>query len=217
MITSVHNHYVLPARVVHVGLFALLISILLNCAGTFVQMQGSRVQSPTNYMWTHSGANRLPVNARTVALEVVDSDRYGMHDDNDWASVFPLGHGFVKGGDDEEFYAVSMYHQMHCLNSFRRMFNGQRNASRAEHDGMHAIHCLSYLRQMVLCNADTTLEPAFTAQNTDGRKTKAAYGTGVTHQCSDWVQIRRYAEGNYALWKDEGTEFVTSEISAINE
>ncbi|KZT01791.1 uncharacterized protein LAESUDRAFT_686230 [Laetiporus sulphureus 93-53] len=161
------------------------------------------------------------MNPHQAALEVVDSDRYGMHDDNDWASVIPHGHGFVRiaTGDkeptDDDYYAVSMYHQMHCLNSFRRMFNG-RNDSRADHDGAHALHCLTYLRQMVLCSADITLEPAFATQNVDGRKTQAAYGTGVTHVCRDWVQVRDWVENSYLDWKEDEKKYVATEASAVN-
>ena len=163
-------------------------------------------------MVTKDELHRLPIAVRPVALEVVDTDRYGMHDDNDWASVIPVGHGFVKLDD---YYAVSMYHQMHCLNSFRKMFNG-RNDSRAGHDSLHVVHCLSYLRQMVLCNADVTLEPAFAAQNVDGRKTQAAYGAGVTHQCNDWVQVREFVETNYdEFMKDDDKFFAVTEASAI--
>ena len=161
---------------------------------------------------------RVPLEIRNVALEVVDSDRYGMDDDNDWASSIPPGHGFVRygQGDDEAYYAISMYHQMHCLNSFRRMFNNPRNESRAEHDSLHVHHCLTYLRQMVLCASDITSEPAFSRRNVDGRLTQAAYGSGVTHQCSDWVQVRNYAEDNYQIWKYED-HYAVTELSAIQD
>lgn len=171
----------------------------------------------TPFLFTDNSPAKLPINLQTVALEVVDSERYGMYDDNDWASVTPAGHGFVKVGDGENYYAISMYHQLHCLNGFRKMLGGeQRNASRVEHDEMHVMHCLSYLRQMVLCSADITLEPAFSAENTDGRKTQAAYGTGVTHECRDWVEVRTFAEENYETWKDKATGFAASEISVVH-
>jgi hypothetical protein len=175
------------------------------------------LEDSSPYFFTDHTPARLPINPRDVSLEVVDSERYGMHDDNDWASVTPLGHGFVKIGSGEDFYAISMYHQLHCLNGFRKMLSGEhRNASRIEHDEQHVLHCLSYLRQMVLCSADITLEPAFSAENTDGRKTKAAYGTGVTHQCKDWEQIRAFSESNYETWKNEAKGFAASEISAVH-
>ncbi|TFK55504.1 hypothetical protein OE88DRAFT_627544 [Heliocybe sulcata] len=210
------GHYVVAARMAHAAAFALAGSILLNCLGILV-----------HFSWLHGTYNpmhrlydtkpiRLALDLRSVALEVVDSDRYGMHDDNDWASVIPLGHGFVRFGEGENqaYYAVSMYHQMHCLNSFRKMFNG-RNASRTNHDGQHALHCLSYLRQMVLCSADITLEPAFSARNVDGRKTQAAYGTGVTHECRDWVQVRKHVEQNHEQWEEEEKIYVATEASAV--
>ncbi|KAK7688215.1 hypothetical protein QCA50_008585 [Cerrena zonata] len=206
MISPVREHYVIPAKVVHTGVLALLLSLLINGIGTVVN---TTYKNGLNLVGTvYDGEPmRVPLDIRNVALEVVDSDRYAMDGDNDWASVIPPGHGFVRygHGDDEAYYAISMYHQMHCLNSFRRMFNGPRNESRAEHDSLHVLHCLTYLRQMVLCASDITLEPAFSRRNVDGRLTQAAYGSGVTHQCRDWVQVRNYAEDNYQIWKGRGS------------
>jgi hypothetical protein len=232
---SKEQYYVLPVKVVHAGALALLFSLLLNGVGTSfhsVLMQAGMLlydmlcaicsrlkllKDSSPYFFTDHTPARLPIEPRDVSLKVVDSERYGMHDDNDWASVTPLGHGFVKIGSGEDFYAISMYHQLHCLNGFRKMLSGEnRNASCMEHDEQHVLHCLSYLRQMVLCSADITLEPAFSAENTDGRKTKAAYGTGVTHQCKDWEQIRAFSESNYETWKNEAKGFAASEISVVH-
>ncbi|KAF9045153.1 hypothetical protein BJ165DRAFT_1389153 [Panaeolus papilionaceus] len=214
---SREQHYVLPARVVYTGVLALLISLSFNALGT-VFYTFSAIKTTENYRFSDGTPAQAPISPDIVALEVVDSERYGMHDDNDWNSVTPLGHGFVKVGDKGDFYAISMYHQLHCMNGFRKMLGGQqhRNASRHEHDEAHILHCLSYMRQMVLCAGDTTLEPAFIARNTDGRKTTAAYGSGVTHQCKDWVQIRDWAENNYQGWKDEAKDFAASEANTVH-
>ncbi|KAI0315989.1 hypothetical protein OF83DRAFT_1084571 [Amylostereum chailletii] len=216
LIRKSRGQYLIPARVAHVVLAALVVCALLNALGTFLCEPKGGAVSETTVEVVNGLPVRLPIEEHRVALEIVDSDRYGMEDDNDWASVIPVGHGFVRMGEDADaFYAVSMYHQMHCLNSFRKMFNGHRNASRAGHDGAHALHCLTYLRQNVLCAADASLEPAFTARNVDGRRTKAAYGSEVTHRCGDWVRVREYVEKNYEEWK-EMDDFVHTEASAIN-
>jgi hypothetical protein len=57
-----------------------------------------------------------------------------------------------------------MYHQLHCL-GFLRLVRERPSSIRFEtqEEKEHAIYCLSYLRQMVLCHADSTLEPAFGA------------------------------------------------------
>ena len=146
---------------------------------------------------------QLPIDQRRVALEVIhDGDRYGLYADADWESLIPTrGHGFVRV--DGSYYYLSLHHQLHCLNSFRRIFNGQVSATAVP----HAIHCLDYLRQAVLCKADTTLEPAHAARTTDGRVTQAAYGVGVTHECRDWTQVRDFVEGNWLTWKDEDAKY----------
>ncbi|EMD34969.1 hypothetical protein CERSUDRAFT_107019 [Gelatoporia subvermispora B] len=215
MIGDIHEHYVLPARTVRIGIAVLICSFFFNVITALFHVPYQRDLTKFDNSTTGEPI-RLPVDVRRVALEVVDSDRYGVQDDNDWASVIPVGHGFVRLGPD--YYAVSMYHQMHCLNSFRRMFTQARNESRAAHDAEHVLHCLTYLRQMVLCAADATLEPAFEAHNVDGRTTQAAYGTGVTHECRDWVQVREFTEANYEMYRDEESDrFAVTEISAIED
>ncbi|KAI0331099.1 hypothetical protein GY45DRAFT_662877 [Cubamyces sp. BRFM 1775] len=202
-----HSRYVLSAAAFRSIVIALILSSLLNGSAIFLWYLG-RAGHDDRHVSTFS---RLPLRLHRVALRVVESTRYGLEDDDDWASTIPPGHGFVRL-DDGEFYAVSMYHQMHCLNSFRKIFNGHRNASRAKHDEAHALHCLSYLRQMVLCGADITLEPASAAQNVDGRTTQAVYGAGVTHQCYDWVQVRDFMEANYEAWRADD-HYAASEVN----
>lgn len=83
---------------------------------------------------------------------------------------------------------------------------------------MHALHCLTYLRQLVLCSADTTLERAFEAKNVDGRITRAAYGMDITHQCRDWTQVRKYVEDNYEEYmKDDAELYAATEASAVDD
>jgi hypothetical protein len=57
-------------------------------------------------------------------------------------------------------------------------------------------HCLNYLRQAILCNSDTTLEPSFPYILPDNTSTSAASGIGVVHKCVDWTQVRSFVEAN---------------------
>lgn len=140
-----------------------------------------------------------------------------MNDEDDWSTIIP-NHGFVLLDSSSEeadesgraFYAVSMYHQLHCLNGFRRLTVAAKNGTMTQHNVDHAVHCLSYLRQLLLCQADTALEPARLATTVSGGKTQAVYGEGTTHQCRDWTQVRAFVEKNYLLWK-EHDHFETSE------
>lgn len=117
--------------------------------------------------------------------------------------------------EDGNYYVISLYHQIHCLNSFRRSLRAARdNVTSSAHDGAHALHCLSYMRQLVLCNADVALEPARLGRTASGQLTQAAYGTDVEHVCRDWEQVRAFAEENYEKWKGQDV-FVASEPSAV--
>jgi hypothetical protein len=65
-------------------------------------------------------------------------------------------------------------------------------------DLSHVDHCLIYLRQMVLCNVDVTLEPANHKQQTaDGKVMNVVTGIDVVHECKDWEQVWDYMEANY--------------------
>lgn len=168
-------------------------------------------------------------------MTVDDSERYGrmsipsgkylssrihlrpVNDSHDWSTIIP-NHGFVLLDSPSEeadengraFYAISMYHQLHCLNGFRRLTVAAKNGTMTQHNVEHAVHCLSYLRQLLLCQADTALEPARLATTVSGGKTQAVYGEGTTHRCRDWTQVRSFVENNYELWKDKD-HFETSE------
>lgn len=92
-----------------------------------------------------------------------------------------------------------MFHQFHCLDALRHavlaLHDPDAVHTEGAHAGKHAQHCLNYLRQTILCAADTTLEPFV----------NPGIGIGVVHQCRDWTQVYEWAEANweeYAVWRD---------------
>ncbi|KAK1565918.1 uncharacterized protein LY79DRAFT_573128 [Colletotrichum navitas] len=93
---------------------------------------------------------------------------------------------------------IDMFHKMHCLISLRAEFTAlvigdpaRRSTWRAQDaeagaDLLHLGHCFDFLRQGILCAADSTLEamgPGFTETT----------GEGVVHQCRDWKKLMAYA------------------------
>ncbi|OCH88793.1 hypothetical protein OBBRIDRAFT_706540, partial [Obba rivulosa] len=95
----------------------------------------------------------------------------------DWESIFPPGGGFIYLGPQDRPFGLSMYHQHHCPMSLRE-------AAIAGKATGHVFHCLSYLRQMVLCEADATLEPVIPVPDNP-----CAEYIGVAHVCRDWTQV----------------------------
>jgi hypothetical protein len=92
-------------------------------------------------------------------------------------------------------FGVSMFHQIHCLQMIRlALINGPND---------HSGHCLNFLRQAILCNSDTTLDPVYINGSMAGSN-----GLGVTHICRDWSQVYAYIEENQrgSVWAEHKTE-----------
>ena len=102
--------------------------------------------------------------------------------------TFPSNHASL--GPNNRTFMVSMYHQLHCLDAIRVGFivNGSDAYP-------HIQHCLRFLRQILLCKADTTLEPADEIRtNPDGMIVSGSSPEGMIHRCRDWTKVRRYLE-----------------------
>lgn len=81
-----------------------------------------------------------------------------------------------------------MYHQMHCLVAIQDGIRGHKV------DG-HVHHCLNYLRQMILCDANPTLERAVEEFGT------RAIDSRTERVCRDWSKVYALAESNHREWK----------------
>lgn len=93
---------------------------------------------------------------------------------------------------------------MHCVNSFRRSIEDYRaGLNTTALRMMHLTHCLSYLRQSILCNADISLELTSLRRTVNGETVHAAYGGGVTHECRDWSEVYGWVAKNHQEWKND--------------
>lgn len=103
------------------------------------------------------------------------------------------------------FYTLSSVHQLHCLVSRfniildstrvdirqwslrRTMYSMTRNASLEFVDERHVRHCFDYLRQSLMCAADTTLEPVDPVLG-------GVTGWGVVRNCRRYNDLKSWAE-----------------------
>ena len=142
----------------------------------------------------------------------------GAGKEEDWESLFPYGSGFVRVDDPQQFglsggyplesstsettesFCVSVFHQLHCLNSIRfQLENPGKTHEGHGHDKLsahanelHVAHCLDYLRQSIMCAGDMSLESAVTDKN--GKLIQAVSGWGATHTCKAWDEVFEYTE-----------------------
>jgi hypothetical protein len=98
-----------------------------------------------------------------------------------------------------------VFHQLHCLDAIRQAYYVAYDAAiRGEKLEVHSIpemaaeehvrHCVEFIRQILTCMADRTIEK----KNEAGGVT----GFGTTHRCADYGELVRKVE----QWHKENGE-----------
>ncbi|KAI0716723.1 hypothetical protein C8Q76DRAFT_617086 [Earliella scabrosa] len=181
----------MPTRVL-IAAFALV--TCLNFGVAFYTLSALRGLLPPVHEYTYIGDDfpaQLPLKLPSSGLVLTTGKpHFSLLADDDWATLFPAegGDGFIALGPHNRTFLVSMVHQLHCLDVIRVGFVTNRTNA-AE----HIEHCLRYLRQMVLCYSDATLEvddPGLL----NGRLEHSASGVGMVHRCKDWTVLRDFMD-----------------------
>lgn len=134
----------------------------------------------------------------TVKLSMENSVHYDIDTPlgiTEWNSTLPSSGGMLYLGPDRRPFSISMFHQLRCLDILRaeivlqakRKESGETNRPAS----MLAVHCMNYMRQMVMCRSNLRLESV--------RKSAGAHVTVpyVTHKCKDWSRVYEAAETNW--------------------
>jgi len=105
---------------------------------------------------------------------------------DDWES-FGLSEPYsmqMNATHNEPVYMMSVFHQLHCLSYlvqvYQSAFDGATLTQELAH---HSAHCFDYIRQSILCAADTSLEGS----------TDAGPGWGSIHECKDYDAVLAWA------------------------
>ncbi|KAK8069873.1 hypothetical protein PG994_006489 [Apiospora phragmitis] len=193
-----HKPLALQLRGPSLGLLAALSVCLVLNLGALLFSLRILTRGPRRYTYlTGNRPRELPLKVRTIQAAFHDDpSHYGMEGISataEWNTIHPPGKGFAFLREEHFAFGVSMWHQMHCLNHIRTvMVNGD--------DGLdHTSHCFHYLRQGILCVADTTLEPGGTSKALPNGD-KVATGGGTVHTCRDWRQVHDWMESQHKEW-----------------
>lgn len=141
-----------------------------------------------------------------VLATVEDSVHYpliGPIAQSEWETIYPSSFGFVRLGSESRIMCVSMFHQLHCVEKMRRALD---NPDDPYATIPHLQHCMNYIRQMILCASDLTLEPQEEVGEGDiwgirNASVIASSGTDVTHSCRNWAEVYDTIEDNYVEWQ----------------
>ncbi|KAK1774682.1 hypothetical protein QBC45DRAFT_424309 [Copromyces sp. CBS 386.78] len=129
-----------------------------------------------------------------------------------WTAMIPKGKGFIVLPNEtsdalpdlprldkskkEQHAMVTVFHQLHCLYMTRAGYFAAKSGSLDDINTPHLTHCWDYLRQGIMCNADTTLE-WITPPDESG-----STGWGYQHTCRNFQQVFDWAERNrFREWK----------------
>jgi len=128
-----------------------------------------------------------------ISTAIEESTRFRLDDHPSiaqaWVANIPYGIGYVRLGPEHRLFAISMYHELHCLLEIHQTIVTRSGPNH------HIQHCLAYLRQSILCTADLTLEPIDFRRHNFSRQPV----TG-NRACRDWRQIHHFAEQNALQW-----------------
>ncbi|KAF3763254.1 hypothetical protein M406DRAFT_279313, partial [Cryphonectria parasitica EP155] len=124
-----------------------------------------------------------------------------------WNNLMPIGMGFQWVNDTYKYnnlphpiqwyegmtvFTTSVTHQIHCLFTIAQTYSGLSSGHPIPEDHhWHMIHCIAYMRQAVLCAADTALEGKATTFPDDN---SGSDGWDATHVCKDYDQVKSYLE-----------------------
>ncbi|KAL7907515.1 hypothetical protein GGI35DRAFT_470713 [Trichoderma velutinum] len=120
-----------------------------------------------------------------------------------WMSLFPPAGDIPQivqdmSTDGSGRFCVAAFYQLHCLfliyADFRRAVTGKLSHDEAQklHDA-HSLHCFDYLRESIICAADSALGP-FRSPFDGGTKGNGVDGFGTVHQCRDFKQLYEWSE-----------------------
>jgi len=148
--------------------------------------------------WPPFSPLTLEQNVEMVAEESVHYAPGGAGGKDEWR--YQRGFGFdgaARLGAANRTFAVSLYHQEHCLLYFHdQLTDTDDRADHQDHDRFaHHQHCLNYLRQQALCHPDLTLEPGdFVTREFDVDR------VGETHVCRDFETAWDYNTESWLGW-----------------
>ncbi|ROW08729.1 hypothetical protein VPNG_06437 [Cytospora leucostoma] len=124
-----------------------------------------------------------------------------------WNDLMPKGMGFqwvnethkyhdlpkpIEWDEGMTVFTTSVTHQLHCLFAMAQTYFGLASGHEIPDDHhWHMTHCVAYLRQSIMCSADTALEGHATTFPEDN---SGSDGWDATHVCKDYGQVMEYLE-----------------------
>jgi hypothetical protein len=173
-----------------------LITIFIDNAPTYKRNGNARIIGMLGDDWPPFSPLKLEQKIEMVVEESVHYVAGGSGGKDEWE--YQRGFGFdgaARLGADNRTFAVSLYHQEHCLLYFHAQLTDRTKDDHSSGRFAHHQHCLNYLRQQALCHPDLTLEPGdFALRDFDVDR------VGQRHVCRDFDTAWDYNTEKWLEW-----------------
>ncbi|KAF7312207.1 N-acetyltransferase domain-containing protein [Mycena indigotica] len=144
------------------SLFPVLLLILLVKTAAIVWIRRFRPNPPSQYSYLGDDYPRawpIPMTG-PVHMPLENTVRYAIESpeaDEEWRSMSP-NDGIIHLGKHRRPFSISMFHQLRCIDILRKEMWLAQTTGVTKPDSMLNRHCVNYLRQMMFCTADSTLD-----------------------------------------------------------
>lgn len=184
-----------------ISLFSVLSYELIRRAMTY----------PDNTINLLPGRKLIPHFSHNNLITFVSNTTFHGHNSSEaWESLNAKGGGWITIPDGEalglgppirynnkEGYGISVFHQLHCMammhDTYIQLLAG--NFSHTASSSTHIEHCFDYIRQVLMCHADLSLEHRWHSPD-EGPDNDSVNGWDVVHQCRDWDAVVSFVEEN---------------------
>ncbi|KAL2071926.1 hypothetical protein VTL71DRAFT_13161 [Oculimacula yallundae] len=109
--------------------------------------------------------------------------------DTQWALQHGYAPTFIHPYDESKsIYQIDMFHSMHCIHRIRNKLTSELSLQEWPRNDEHTLHCLDYLREQLMCNADLTLE---------GTDDLLHFNKTSGHVCRNYNAIMEWAKAHH--------------------
>ncbi|KAF8193012.1 hypothetical protein BJ912DRAFT_1031235 [Pholiota molesta] len=174
---------------------AIVSLILINLAfplWRIFKLKERHLPSIDNQVYSYVGTD-YPFYHPTLALKparlnLQETLHYGYNSsdtsaNDEWNKILdlPIGTGRTHLGDMRRSFLLTFYHQLHCIVELRAALVDRNDKWATPH---HVNHCMQYLRQTLLCQANDMLEEGDFME-----RTFEIDRLGPELECYDWTSI----------------------------
>ncbi|KAG9222287.1 hypothetical protein CCMSSC00406_0006584 [Pleurotus cornucopiae] len=100
----------------------------------------------------------------------------------EWNASLPPNADRLRIGDSPQLFTISLFHQLRCLDIIRNGIAVFRSSKTPDPPDALVHHCMNYIRQMIMCRANTDLE---SVRSHVGPRVAVSE---TTHRCRDWTR-----------------------------